>query len=166
MGRPQVVRVGNNTSAMLIFNTGAPQGCVLSPLLYSLFTHDCKARHNSNTIIKFADDTTVVGQIMNNDETAMGGGHRPGRVVPGQQPLLQLDQDKGDDCGLQEKEDRANPHSHRWGCLAQDRKALQIVLRMAQYITGAKLPAIQDLYTRLCQRKALKMIKDSSHPSH
>ena len=37
---------------------------------------------------------------------------------------------------------------------------------MAQYITGDKLPAIQDLYTRRCQRKALKMIKDSSHPSH
>ena len=37
--RTQVVRVGNNTSAMLILNTGAPQGCVLSPLLYSLFTH-------------------------------------------------------------------------------------------------------------------------------
>jgi hypothetical protein len=25
---------------------------------------------------------------------------------------------------------------------------------MAQYITGAKLPAIQDFYTRRCQRKA------------
>ena len=35
-----------------------------------------------------------------------------------------------------------------------------------QYITGAKLPAIQDLYTRRCQRKALKIVKDSSHPSH
>ena len=60
--RPQVVRVGNNTYATLILNTGFPQGCVLCPLLYSLFTHDCVARHNSNTIIKFADDTTVVGR--------------------------------------------------------------------------------------------------------
>ena len=35
-------------------------------------------------------------------------------------------------------------------CSASDRKALQRVVRMAQYLTGAKLPAIQtsDLYTR------------------
>ena len=65
-----MVRVGSNTSASLILNTGAPQGCVLSPLLYSLFTHDCMARHDSNTIIKFADYTTVVGLITDNDETA------------------------------------------------------------------------------------------------
>jgi hypothetical protein len=35
----------------------------------------------------------------------------------------------------------------------------------AQYITGAKLPAIQDLYTRQCQRKARKIAKESNHPS-
>ena len=69
-GHPHVIRVGNNTSSMLILNTGAPQGCVLSPLLYSLFTHDCTARHNSSTIITFADDTTVVGLITDNNETA------------------------------------------------------------------------------------------------
>ena len=34
------------------------------------------------------------------------------------------------------------------------------------YITGAKLPAIQDFNTRRCQRKALKIVKDSSQPSH
>jgi hypothetical protein len=28
------------------------------------------ARHDSNNVIKFADDTTVVGLITNNDETA------------------------------------------------------------------------------------------------
>ena len=30
-GRPQVVKIGNNTSTSLILNTGAPQGCVLTP---------------------------------------------------------------------------------------------------------------------------------------
>ena len=51
-------------------------------------------------------------------------------------------------------------------CSASDRKSLQRVVRTAQYITGAKLPAIQDLYTRRCQWKALKIVKDPSYPSH
>ncbi|KAF7696798.1 hypothetical protein HF521_005216, partial [Silurus meridionalis] len=68
--RPQAVRVGKHTSSTLTLSTGAPQGCVLSPLLYSLYTYDCVATSTSTTIIKFADDTVVVGLISNNDETA------------------------------------------------------------------------------------------------
>ena len=45
-------------------------------------------------------------------------------------------------------------------------KTLQRVVHTARYVTGAKLPAIQDIYSRRCQRKALKIVKDSSHPSH
>jgi hypothetical protein len=62
--------MGNNIATPLILNTGVPQGCILSPHLWSLFTHDCVAMHASNSIIKFADDTTVVGLITNNDDTA------------------------------------------------------------------------------------------------
>jgi len=32
--------------------------------------YDCVATHHSNTILKFADDTTILGLITNNDETA------------------------------------------------------------------------------------------------
>jgi hypothetical protein len=49
---------------------------------------------------------------------------------------------------------------------ASDLKALQRVVQTAQYITGAKLPVNQGLYNRRCQRKTLKMAKDSSHSSH
>ncbi len=69
-GRPQVVKVGQFTSNSITLNVGAPQGCVLSPLLYSLYTHDCVSSHRSTSIIKFADDTVVLGLISNNDETA------------------------------------------------------------------------------------------------
>ncbi|KAK3541960.1 hypothetical protein QTP86_008149 [Hemibagrus guttatus] len=62
--RPQHVRSGHKCSTTITLNTGVPQGCVLSPLLYSLFTH------GSNSIIKFADDTTVIGLISDNDEIA------------------------------------------------------------------------------------------------
>ena len=55
--RSQVVRVGGQTSDTLTISTGAPQGCVLSPLLYNIYTHDCKASNSDTSIIKFADDT-------------------------------------------------------------------------------------------------------------
>ncbi|KAK3521431.1 hypothetical protein QTP70_004457 [Hemibagrus guttatus] len=45
-----------------------PQGGFLSRLLYSLYTYDdCVATTNSTTIIKFADDTVVVGLISDNE---------------------------------------------------------------------------------------------------
>ncbi|XP_062872149.1 regulator of complement activation group 2 gene 1 [Trichomycterus rosablanca] len=68
--RPQSVRLGSQVSSSLSLSTGVPQGCVLSPLLFSLFTHDCVPLHRSNILIKFADDTTVVGRIKDNDESA------------------------------------------------------------------------------------------------
>ncbi len=68
--RPQVVKVGQFTSNSITLNVGAPQDCVLSPLLYSLYTHDCVSSHSSTSIVKFADDTVVLGHISNNDEAA------------------------------------------------------------------------------------------------
>ncbi|KAI3365920.1 hypothetical protein L3Q82_000743 [Scortum barcoo] len=67
--RPQAVRVGNNISSSITLSTGAPQGCVLSPLLFTLLTHDCTPTHSSNHLVKFADDTTLVGLITKGDET-------------------------------------------------------------------------------------------------
>ncbi|KAK3559104.1 hypothetical protein QTP86_004116 [Hemibagrus guttatus] len=67
-GRPQSVR--NSTSSGTTLNTGAPQGCMLSPLLFTLLTHVCAAMHSSNHIIKFADDMNVVGLISKNEESA------------------------------------------------------------------------------------------------
>ncbi|XP_028254139.1 NACHT, LRR and PYD domains-containing protein 12-like [Parambassis ranga] len=48
---------------------GSPQGCMLSPILYCLYTHDCSSAHNDNLIVKFTDDTTVVGLISRGDES-------------------------------------------------------------------------------------------------
>jgi len=68
--RPQSVRLGPHQSSTLTLSTGSPQGCVLSPLLYALYTYDCTPIYLTNHIIKYADDTTVVGCIYEGDETA------------------------------------------------------------------------------------------------
>ncbi len=49
---------------------------------------------------------------------------------------------------------------------AGNRKALQKVVRTVRHIVGGELPSLQDIYTRRCTRKAWRIIKDSSHPSH
>ncbi|KAK3573428.1 hypothetical protein QTP86_024641 [Hemibagrus guttatus] len=38
----------------------SPQGCVLSPLLFSLYTNGCTSGHQSVKLLKFADDTTLI----------------------------------------------------------------------------------------------------------
>ncbi len=49
---------------------------------------------------------------------------------------------------------------------AGNRRALQRVVRTACHIVGGELPSLQDIYTRRCTRKARRIIRDSSHPSH
>ncbi|KAL0151452.1 hypothetical protein M9458_053238, partial [Cirrhinus mrigala] len=68
--RQQLVRLGKFTSSSRTTNTGAPQGCVLSPLLFSLYTNDCTSKDPSVKLLKFADDTTVIGLIRDSDESA------------------------------------------------------------------------------------------------
>ena len=69
LNRPQVVRLNGVVSKTIILNTGAPQGCVLSPLLFTIFTNDCRSTHDSVLLVKFSDDTTVTGLISDADET-------------------------------------------------------------------------------------------------
>ena len=69
LDREQIVRVGGLVSDKVVLNTGAPQGCVLSPLLFTLFTNDCRSSEESVLVVKFSDDTTVSGLISDCDET-------------------------------------------------------------------------------------------------
>ena len=68
--RRQHVRLGTTVSDTRTINTGSPQGCVLSPWLFSLYTNCCTSSHQSVKLIKFADDTTLIGLISDGDESA------------------------------------------------------------------------------------------------
>ncbi len=198
---------------------GAPQGCVLSPLLYSLYTHDCTATHSSNVIVKFADDTTVIGLITDNDETA----YREEVSTQAkwcQENHLSLNIDKTKelvvDYRRQSREhtpitidktpvERVNSFKflgvhiiedltwsvHTDAVLKKAHQRLFFLRRLRKFGTsprilrsfytctvesiltgcitawfGGELPSLQDIYSRRCTRKAQRIIKNSSHPSH
>ena len=56
------------TSGEVRTNTGAPQGCVLSPALFTLYTSDCRCSADILTV-KFSNDTSLAGLITDNDNT-------------------------------------------------------------------------------------------------
>ena len=65
-GRLQRVCLGTTRSDTIRTNTGAPQGCVISPVLFTLYTNDCVSTHDSCEIIKYADDTAILGKLSTN----------------------------------------------------------------------------------------------------
>jgi hypothetical protein len=58
--RSQSVLFNSVKSSNIVTNTGAPQGCVLSPVLFTLHTSGCRATHDRCKLVKYADDTAIV----------------------------------------------------------------------------------------------------------
>lgn len=67
--KPQYTKLGRTKSDVTVNNTRAPQGCVMSRLLFSLYTDDCGSKYNQCTIIKYADDTVIVGKVKSDDSS-------------------------------------------------------------------------------------------------
>ena len=61
--RIQYTQVDGKLSEKLVTNTGTPQGTVLSPLLFSIYTDSIRSEKQNVTILKYADDTVIIGNI-------------------------------------------------------------------------------------------------------
>ena len=63
--RSQRVLVNHTLSDTLFTSTASPQGCVLSPLLFILYTDDCRSTQPDCHFVKFADDTVLLSLLPN-----------------------------------------------------------------------------------------------------
>ncbi|KAF7650670.1 hypothetical protein LDENG_00122430 [Lucifuga dentata] len=58
--RPQKVFFNGNSSDQITLNTGAPQGCVLSPTLFSIYTNEKQMINSVCQLYKYADDMALI----------------------------------------------------------------------------------------------------------
>ena len=64
------IRPSNIKSKTLTSNTGAPQGTVLAPFLFTIYTSDIRASDSNCYMVKFADDTALIGLLKNDNIVA------------------------------------------------------------------------------------------------
>ena len=65
--RPQRVKVNGSLSESKLTNTGSPQGCCLSAILYILYTDSCRCKEENRFLIKFADDSALLSLLFDKE---------------------------------------------------------------------------------------------------
>lgn len=68
--RRQEVRLGSITYGTWTISTGAPRGCFIFSLLFTLYTNNCNSGNYSVKLLKCANDTRIISLIKDGDESA------------------------------------------------------------------------------------------------
>ena len=116
--RPHGVQTGSHTSSMLMLKSGAPQGCVFSPLLSTPYTYDCTSRHQENATVMYAEDNINIGRISNSDVTELitwVNEKKWKEWHTGHDVLLNVSITKELTIDFRKKKEKTQPCLHQWG---------------------------------------------------
>lgn len=58
-------------SSAITTNVGAPQGCVSSAMLFTLYTNDCRTDTPNQYILKYSDDTALISLLRSSDSPGL-----------------------------------------------------------------------------------------------
>ena len=73
--RPQQVKFNLALSDPAVCSTGAPQGCISSPFLFTIYTNDCFSSEPNQHIVQFSDDSVILSLLTKNTNISV---HRAG----------------------------------------------------------------------------------------
>ncbi|KAI3364496.1 hypothetical protein L3Q82_011282, partial [Scortum barcoo] len=159
-GRPQYVGLKDITSDTVVSSTGAPQGTVLAPLLFTLYTSDFCYNSELCHIQKYADDTAIVGCIRDDreEEYRKLGGLRSFNICS---KLLQMFYQSV----------VASVLFYTvvcWGgsISKKDTSRLDKLIRRAGSVVGTKLDSLVTVAESRTLDKLLDIMDNASHPLH
>lgn len=157
-GRPQTVQIGSTSLSTIILSTGAPQGCVLGSLFFTLLTHDCTSSSSTNYIIKWREWRAPNSFVFTSQKTFPGLPATQQRLHflrwlrNMQLPKLLLTTDGG-------KTPRAS-----WASAWQsDKETLQKIVRTAVHFIGSSLPNMLHIRNAGGLTDSTRNVKDPLH---
>ena len=61
----------NRESPRAVTCTGSPHGCAISPLLYILYTDDCRSNQENSYLVTFGDDSALLSLLLEHKMVTM-----------------------------------------------------------------------------------------------
>ncbi len=181
MDHQQLVRLGKLSSSTRTISTGAPQGCVLPPLLFSLYTKDPPPPHTHTHTLTIMNSTVTVVESFRFLGTTISQEltwniHIDSVVKKAQQRLYFLRQLRKFNLSQELQKQFYSAITESVLCMSitvwfssatkSDLWRMQSLVRTVERIIVTTLPTLQELYSSRVSKGAGKITLVLSHPAH